>query len=348
MTRTRSHSEMKKAMLAVRGLERGPRSGASGFLRIAVLCCLCVLCAVATSAQQPGTAGVEDNAKHTFTTFDAPGVDLVPGQGTVPSSINTAGVIAGGYNPTGGVVSPSGFVRAADGTITEFIPRGTLVYAAYPVAINAAGTITGYYLGYTTQPQQGGYVLAHCFVRTADGTFTTVDAPGAGTGAYPEGQGTTCTGINAAGVIAGSYVDANGLGHGFARTAGGTMISFDPPGSAGTAPLGISDAGVIAGFYADASGVYHGFVRAARGAITSFDAPGAGTTGPFAGTQARSINTAGTIAGYYLDASNVYHGFARAAGGAITTFDAPGAGTLSTEGTWALSINTAGAIVGGD
>jgi hypothetical protein len=104
----------------------------------------------------------------------------------------------------------------------------------------------------------------------------------------------------------------------------------------------------------------HGFVRAANGAIVTFDADEDGCT-PTSGTAGMSINTAGTIAGYCIDANGVYHGFTRAAAAPnkITVFDVPGAGQevwlakLSalangppTQGTAALSINTAGDVAG--
>ena len=55
-------------------------------------------------------------------------------------------------------------------------------------------------------------------------TFTTFDAPGAGTGAY---EGTFGGGINTAGAIAGEYLDANNVFHGFVRAANGTITTFN-------------------------------------------------------------------------------------------------------------------------
>jgi molybdopterin/thiamine biosynthesis adenylyltransferase len=57
--------------------------------------------------------------------------------------------------------------------------------------------------------------VAHGFQRLPDGTFTMIDAPGAGTGV---GQGTCAAGNNSAGAVAGWYVDANNVAHGFLRT----------------------------------------------------------------------------------------------------------------------------------
>ena len=54
----------------------------------------------------------------------------------------------------------------------------------------------------------------HGCVRDSDGTIRQFNAPGAGTG---PGQGTQPSVINPAGVITGSYVDTDGVYHGFLR-----------------------------------------------------------------------------------------------------------------------------------
>jgi hypothetical protein len=213
----------------------------------------------------------------------------------------------------------------------------------FPGNINPAGTIAGYYLDASK--------VYHGFLRAKDdrdeeeSTFTTFDAPGAGTGEF---QGTLTaffSGLNPAGAITGNYRDASNLNHGYVRAEDGTFTTFDPPGSQGTITDSINPAGVIAGFYGDASVVFHGFVRAPDGTFTTFDAPGAGT-GFAQGTVPQNINPAGAITGYITDASNVNHGFVRAKGGSITTFDAPGAGTGAFQGTTPFSNDPAGAITG--
>ena len=138
--------------------------------------------------------------------------------------------------------------------------------------------------------------VAHGYVRASDGTFTTFDAPGAGTGA---GQGTFAGDINPSGTIAGFYIDASGVNHGFVGTPS-AFITFEAPG-AGTGPgqgtlvatvSGINPLGAITGNYFDASNVFHGYVRAPGGTFTTFEAPGAGT-GAGQGTFAASINVGG-------------------------------------------------------
>ena len=240
-----------------------------------------------------------------------------------------------------------GFVRTRDGRITWFDApgagtgpgQGTL--ASYLSGINQAETITGSYSDASN--------VRHDYVRTRDGRITSFDAQGAGTG---PSQGTlgglfdTGGSINPEGAIAGHYLDASYMYHGFFRALDGRITTFDAPG-VGTGPYqgttvnGLNPADTIAGYTVDANNVYHGFLRTRHGSITMFDVPGAGTD-PYQGTQAVSINPAGAIVGYTIDENYVYHGFVRAPDGRITTFDAPGAGF----GTLALSINPAGVIAG--
>jgi len=90
--------------------------------------------------------------------------------------------------------------------------------------INPAGVIAGEYA-------DASFVF-HGFVRAANGTITTFDAPGAGTG---PGQSTEAFGINYAGTIEGVFADSSNVFHGFVRAANGVITTFDPPG-AGTGP----------------------------------------------------------------------------------------------------------------
>ena len=59
-------------------------------------------------------------------------------------------------------------------------------------------------------------------------TFTTFDAPGAGTG---DGQGTMAVSVNAKAAISGFYADPNNLYHGFVRATNGVITTFDAPGA---------------------------------------------------------------------------------------------------------------------
>jgi hypothetical protein len=184
----------------------------------------------------------------TFTTFDAP-----LASDTFASSINPAGVIAG-YSVV--VTFPPfsitfhGFLRARDGTITTFdVPGASDTIGD---SINPAGVIAGFYYDASD--------VAHGYLRARDGAITTFDVPGAGTGPF-QGTGLFGVAINPAGTIAGDYVDASNVSHGFLRAADGTISTFDPPGSVFTSPASINPAAEIAGSYTDANGASHGFVR---------------------------------------------------------------------------------------
>jgi len=71
--------------------------------------------------------------------------------------------------------------------------------ATIPNSVTQSGVVAGYYIDVSR--------VSHGFLRAADGTFTTIDVPGAGTGGFAETpigvffQGTTANAINQAGTI---------------------------------------------------------------------------------------------------------------------------------------------------
>ncbi len=194
-------------------------------------------------------------------------------------------------------------------------------------------------MSYRTLTSGSILVLALCSVVFAyPGNIITFDAPGAGTGFR---QGTTATGINAAGAITGYYVDSANFTHGFVRSPGGEFTEFDAGGSTETLANGINDAGAVAGYYIDTYGLPHGFVRSPSGVVTTFDAPPASSSG----TYAFAINNAGAIAGFYFEDAVAYS-FLRSPSGAFTTFGVPRAGGAGLNGTRANSINNSNAVAG--
>jgi predicted membrane protein len=145
-------------------------------------------------------------ANGAMTTFDAPGAGTGEGQGTYAVSINDAGAITGYYFDASGM--QQGFVRTASGTISSFEAPGAI--ATYPTGINASGYVVGYIFTLPNgSPLEG-------FVRGAElGGIATFRAPGAGTG---NSEGTFGYSINNAGTIAGYYIDAGSVYHGFLLT----------------------------------------------------------------------------------------------------------------------------------
>lgn len=243
-----------------------------------------------------------------FTIFQVPGSTAGT---TVPIALNLEGAVVGYYLDQNGVFYS--FLRNPDGSFKtwsgpdqcETSPSTTNCYGGGALGVNALGTVSGHY------SDSSGNFSQHGLIRSRDGRLTAYEVPGAGTGFF---QGTGCPGclspVNLFGTIAGLYVDANYVAHGYLRSPSGTYTTFDVPGSGpqgigcfSDCFLGLNDWGAITGFYVDASNVNHGFLRSPEGKITSFDPPGSTGTFPV------SINDAGVVTGFYLDSNNVNHGF---------------------------------------
>lgn len=144
-----------------------------------------------------------------ITTFDAP--NAVAGfffGGTTPTSINNSGVVTGFYYDSTQSGTLRYFVRATDGTMTAFNPTEEGVGS--PAAINSSGAIAGSVQTFVCPPVGWCINTPVSFLRAASGTIGGISYPGAA-------QGTLAAIINPSGVVAGTYFDANGLGHGFVR-----------------------------------------------------------------------------------------------------------------------------------
>ena len=316
------------------------------------------------------------DANGAFTSFDAPNAGSSPPsgwfQGTTGIGIDTAGDVVGisadSNNAFHGVLRV-----AATGAVTEFddpnAPTATTSRGTSPMAINDAGQIVGFY----TTGSYDTLSLYHGFLYSiADGTFTEIDEPNAGTGNTSSGyqkEGTTPMAINASGVVTGFYIDSSGNRHGFIATppyATDDYTSFDGPGAttntgqggsfSGTIPMSIDAAEDVVGSYTDSSGVRHGFILPAGSTTaTSFDAPGANTTsqsGTFGGTLPTRIDPTGSyIVGGYADSSGLEHGFVYylplTASSSFTTFTPPNmtTSTILPQG-GVFGVNASGTVVG--
>jgi uncharacterized membrane protein len=221
------------------------------------------------------------------------------------------------------------------GIATFDIPEAA--YGTFAEGINQDGTTVGSYMD--------ANLVTHAFMRENLGNITMIDPPGADNIFFgvPAAQS---FGINADGVIAGSYYDASGVSHGFVRDKRGNFAAFEAPGAGnafftGTIAASINNEGTVAGYYRDANSVLHGYVRTNHGNFATFDAPGASS-----GTWAKSINEESAVTGYYLDVNFVLHGYVRDNHGNFVTFDAPGASYAPGAGTVARSINDEGVVAG--
>jgi len=189
--------------------------------------------------------------------FDAPQAGTGAGQGTFPewaSCINPAGAVTGFYADASNVAH--GFLRTADGIITEFDVQGAGASAGqgtYSWSIDAAGSVTADYVDVDN--------VDHGYVRAPDSHITRFDISGAGTAEY---QGTVPEGISA-GVVIGNYIDASGLNHAFVRSPWGKITEFNIKGAGtgsgqGVIPLTNNQAGAITGVYFDSGNVIHSFL----------------------------------------------------------------------------------------
>jgi hypothetical protein len=197
--------------------------------------------------------------------FSAPGASDNADQGTFMSIlffangpiINTAGDVVGYTIDSGN--ARHGFVRAANGTITELNAPGAGTggkQGTYAFGINSAGTIAGSYID--------AKKVEHGFIRSASGTYTDVNV-GPGTTSV---NGTTVFGINDSGVVTGAWGDLSiDAAQGFVRAANGKVTNFTAPDAGdkgkgqGTYPLLVNDAGDVVGLVLDDNQVFHGFVR---------------------------------------------------------------------------------------
>jgi probable HAF family extracellular repeat protein len=196
----------------------------------------------------------------------------------------------------------------------------------------------------------------------AEYRFTTIDPPGADGGSLG-------LGINNAGQVVGTSLDANFNGTGFVYSAGSFTFLAVPGAAGGSDANEINNNGDIAGDYFDAEGFTHGFLRQG-GVFSTLDSTAYGlndvgmVVGAFFGgtthstgyvlfngvstpivvpsardTYAYAINNRGDVVGA-SDVPGTSSGFLLR-DGVLTSFRAPGASFTEAHG-----INNAGTIVG--
>ncbi len=229
-----------------------------------------------------------------YTTLDDPNATF---GGTTPTAINNFGLIPGYYfGPTqeahGFLYSHGTYVPLDDPNASPVCLDSVSVPGTTPSGVNDLGRVVGTYAD--LNGVYHGFVYSH-------GTFTTLDAPGAGT--FADGlQGTTLTGINDRGQIAGFYFDASDTGHAFVYSIG--QFTPIPDGEPNYIyPTGINNLGQVVGVYNDPTTfAFHSFFYSG-GNLTSLDDPAAGTQA----TYVNGINDFGWAVGYEFG-SNATHG----------------------------------------
>lgn len=202
----------------------------------------------------------------------------------------------------------------------------------FGIALNASGTIVGYYLNSTD--------AIASFIRTPDGSFTSFQAHNTlPTQAYD---------ITNAGAIVGQYFDGRGVLHGFVRHKNGSLTGYEAPWASqipddsvgqGTSPGAINARGETGGIYFDSQGLIHGFIRQSNGSFVQVS-PDSSVTSSVCLT---CINNRGNSAGDYSDSSGIGRGFMRSAAGMIKTVAKRGRSTRASPASiaatrcWAFS-----------
>jgi probable HAF family extracellular repeat protein len=164
--------------------------------------------------------------------------------------------------------------------------------------------------------------------------YTTIDVP--------KQPYTIINGINAAGRVAGTYMDSAMVSHAFFSPSQGIFTTLTPPGSEKTRSQSgfLNSQGQVVGTYRTLDMKRHGFLWS-NGAfiMTPFNVP---NDDPVFGTVAIGINDLGQIVGDYVDATDGNrHGFLLSQGTYTKPLDPPGSSLTVAEG-----INNAGVIVG--
>jgi hypothetical protein len=213
--------------------------------------------------------------------------------------------------------------------------------ATYPLSINEAETVTGYYISNSG--------VSSGFLRYQDGQIITFDVPGS--------TATIPVSINTAGNITGYYNLPSktpivfDIPQGFVRTPDGKITTFGNPATTASSssfraqPVTINVAGEIIGNYPDVALASVVFLRSAAGAVLTFSL----SLGAHYSTVATGLSAGGAIVGYASSQSlNQGQGFLWSGQG---TPPNPGGGftpitVAGSTGTFPTGINAHGTIVG--
>ena len=218
--------------------------------------------------------------KNGVTTFT--GGNLSMPEQPVPTAVNSAGEIIGGYRASSSTQF-SGFALI-NGQFTVIVPPGS--DGSTLGALSDAGEI----VGVATNSLTGtSYTFTYM-----NGVYHTLNVP-------LQYSNNSYVAINPSGEIVGNYTDGLGHSHGFSDIKG-TFNTVDPLVSTATTISGINASGEIVGTYTDASNHIHGFTDV-KGVIVTFDMPNSTET------HIGAVNDVGMVTGYYTDIDSVQHYF---------------------------------------
>ena len=289
------------------------------YINIALILSICLtICFIGdTEAQVESKTPIAD---YTFETIEVPGVDFLE-----VAASNDFGDYAGNTRSPDGKKT-IGFTLI-DGIFTTYDFPGSL--NTYFYALDNAGKAAGHYKGpdelYHGVIMQGRELTQYDFPGAAQ-TFIygLSDETGALSGnivdeagvthafsgdliiTFPGAVATYGDFVNAAGAVVGSYVDVDGMPHGFIRNPDGSFTTINLPKMPNLEFLfvnTITDAGVI-GFRAKAvNDILRSYIILPDGILYEVRIPGS------ISTVVRNVNQDGSIIGYYDLADERRHGF---------------------------------------
>jgi len=289
------------------------------YIKIALLLSICLtICFIGyTEAQLESETPIAD---YIFETIEVPGVDFLE-----VAASNDFGDYAGNTRSPDGEKT-IGFTLI-DGVFTTYDFPGSL--NTYFYALDNTGKAAGHYKGpddiYHGVILEGGELQQYDFPGAAETNIyglsdetgalsgNIVDAAGVSHAfsgdliiTFPGAVNTYGDFVNAAGAVVGSYVDADGMFHGFIRHPDGSFTTIDLPEMPNLDFLfvnTITDLGLI-GFRAKAANdILRSYILLPDGTLYEVRLPGS------VSTVVRNVNQDGSIIGFYDLPDGRRHGF---------------------------------------
>ena len=211
-----------------------------------------------------------------FTPYDFPG-----SQNTYFYALGNNGNAAGHYQDSNGLYHG---IVLENGELRQYDFPDSVQTEIYGIS-DATGALTGNY-------------IAADGVRRGFSGDEIIEAPGA--------SATYADFVNASGRMVGSYVDAEGIYHPYARTPGGRFLSFDLPQAAQFEYFfvhGINDVGTLVGRAKRVGDVPRTTVGSFQHGLHALSFPGS------VSTEGWNINQDGSIVGHYDSVDGRRHGF---------------------------------------